>query len=255
MRGRWPGGRAPLAGHKHLEPYLEPMRPLPRSLVRQTVVRQSFVRRSIAEQSRVERRAAALPATVASVSLLLLAPLVAACASSTGASSGSADPMTTTARGCPAVSGRPALGAVIGTAIGAAQGPSPNDVRVTDPRVAIDEICVMMRHSAAAWNRGDLDAFVADYLPSEGTTFVGSKGVVRGPSAIRERYAARFAPGGTRDSLSFEFVEVDLLAPDVANTIAFYVLARGDSVVARGPTSLVMRRVNGRWKIVHDHSS
>jgi ketosteroid isomerase-like protein len=68
-------------------------------------------------------------------------------------------------------------------------------------------------------------------------------------------YAPRFAPGGIRDSLSFEHLEVDFVAPNVVNAIAYYVLARGDSVTARGPTSLVMRRLDGRWRIVHDHSS
>ncbi|MEO8563026.1 MAG: DUF4440 domain-containing protein [bacterium] len=72
-------------------------------------------------------------------------------------------------------------------------------------------------------------------------------------------YAPRFAPGATRDSLSFLLLDVDPLAPDVANVIATYVLARRvggrDSVTAQGETSLVVRRVNGRWRIVHDHSS
>jgi ketosteroid isomerase-like protein len=62
-----------------------------------------------------------------------------------------------------------------------------------------------------------------------------------------------------RDSLSFELLDVDPLAPDVLNVIATYILARQvngrDSITARGPTSLVMRRVDGRWRIVHDHSS
>jgi ketosteroid isomerase-like protein len=37
--------------------------------------------------------------------------------------------------------------------------------------------------------------------------------------------------------------------------LAFYVLSRGDSTVARGPTSLVLLKRDGRWRIVHDHSS
>lgn len=117
----------------------------------------------------------------------------------------------------------------------------------------------MLVRSAASWNRGDLDAFVADYLSSDATTFVGGRGVLRGTAAIRAVYAPRFAPGGVRDSLSFVLLDVDPLAPDVANVIATYVLARHvtgrDSVTAKGPTSLVMRRVDGRWRIVHDHSS
>lgn len=117
------------------------------------------------------------------------------------------------------------------------------------------EIAAMLDRSARAWNRGDLDAFVDDYLDSDRTTFIGRRGVLHGRAAIRAVYAPRFAPGGVRDSLSFEQLEVDSLAPGVAHVLAYYVLSRGDSTVARGPTSLVMLRVDGRWRIVHDHSS
>jgi uncharacterized protein (TIGR02246 family) len=114
----------------------------------------------------------------------------------------------------------------------------------------------MIARSARAWNRGDLDAFMEDYLDNTRTTYVGRRGVVlHGRAAIREVYAPRFAPGGVRDSLSFEDLQVDSLAPRVAHVLAYYVLSRGDSTVARGPTSLVMLRVRGRWRIVHDHSS
>jgi ketosteroid isomerase-like protein len=113
----------------------------------------------------------------------------------------------------------------------------------------------MFARSAAAWNRGDLDAFMTDYLPGDRTTYVTSRGVIHGPASIRERYAPRFAPGGMHDSLSFEGIEVDPLAPDVINVVAYYVLSRGDSLIARGPTSLVMVRQDGRLRIVHDHSS
>lgn len=117
------------------------------------------------------------------------------------------------------------------------------------------EVCEMFARGAASWTRGDLDGFMSDYLPGAGTSYVGRTGVLRGPAAIRANYAPRFAPGGTRDSLSFEQIEVDVLAPGVAHAIAFYVLSRGDSTVARGPTSLVLRKVGGRWLIVKDHSS
>ena len=113
----------------------------------------------------------------------------------------------------------------------------------------------MMQRAAIAWTRGDLDAFMRDYLPGERTTYVTRAGLVRGPERIRARYAPRFEPGGVHDSLSFEGIEVDPLAPGVAHVVAWYVLSRGDSVVARGPTSLVMLLTADGWKIVHDHSS
>lgn len=117
----------------------------------------------------------------------------------------------------------------------------------------------MLTRAAANWNRGDLDAFVDDYLPSDSTTFIGGRGLVRGPKAIRAGYAPLFTAGAVRDSLSFEILDVDPVAPDAVNLIGRYTLARRiagrDSVTSRGPTSLLVRRVQGRWRIVHDHSS
>lgn len=117
------------------------------------------------------------------------------------------------------------------------------------------EVLAVFEQGARAWNAGNLDGFMDTYLPDSETTFITKTGVLHGVAAIRNVYASRFAPGAQRDSLRFQNVEIDVLAPDVVNAIAWYVLLRGDSITARGPTSLVMRRVSGRWRIVHDHSS
>lgn len=119
----------------------------------------------------------------------------------------------------------------------------------------------MLQQAAASWNRGDLDAFMTDYMPGDATTFIGSRGLLRGPAAIRDVYASSyFRPGAIRDSLAFEIHDVDVIAADAVHVIAWYVLTRrtsagADSVTSRGPTSLLMKRHEGRWRIVHDHSS
>jgi len=122
-----------------------------------------------------------------------------------------------------------------------------------DAGAARGAVLALLAHGAAAWTRGDLAGFVSDYAPE--ATFVTPRRVLHGRSEIEAHYAPRFAAGAARDSLWFQDLEVDVLAPDALNAIAYYVLQRGDSVVARGPTSLVMRREGGRWFIVHDHSS
>lgn len=115
------------------------------------------------------------------------------------------------------------------------------------------EVASVLEHGARAWNGGDLDGFVSDYAPE--ATFVTSRGLVRGTAEIRSRYAPRFAPGAQRDSLSFRLLDVDLLGPRTANVVAIWTLTRGDSVASSGPTSLLMKKVGGRWRIAHDHSS
>lgn len=132
-------------------------------------------------------------------------------------------------------------------------GSAASAVSAARDSAAFREVRELLEHGARAWNAGDLDGFVSDYAAD--ATFVTATRVVRGRAAIRQLYSRRFEPGATRDSLHFEQLEVDVLGQDELNAIAYYVLQRGDSVTARGPTSLVMRRMSGRWYIVHDHSS
>lgn len=180
---------------------------------------------------------------LAAGALLLLA--AAGCSAlRRGPSTSDIDALAATSASCPPGSGRDAH-----------PGPhaAGDERRLLDQALARAEICVMMDRSAAAWTRGDLETFMQDYADS--ATYVGSRGIVRGRTAITASYAPRFAPGAAHDSLAFSGVEVDLLAPEVAHVLARWTLARGDSVIASGPTSLVMRRAGGRWRIVHDHSS
>ena len=147
---------------------------------------------------------------------------------------------------------RTTIGAALATLLAlaaCARTPAP-PAPASDARAAVQ---ALLAHGAAAWTRGDLEAFVSDYAPD--ASFVTARRVLHGRAEIAAHYAPRFAPGSPRDSLIFEDLEVDVLAPGALNAIAYYVLQRGDSVVARGPTSLVMRWRDGRWFIAHDHSS
>jgi uncharacterized protein (TIGR02246 family) len=128
--------------------------------------------------------------------------------------------------------------------------PGPAPPSAEQARAAALEL---LEHGAAAWNRGDLDGFVSDYAPD--ATFVTSQGLVRGREAIRARYAPRFSPGARRDSLWFRDVEARAVGAETLQVVAWWNLGRGDSVTARGPTSLLLRRLAGRWMIAHDHSS
>lgn len=129
----------------------------------------------------------------------------------------------------------------------------PADTAGDDPTAAIQN---MLTSSAAAWNRGDLTAFMDDYERDSLTSYVSGRGVVYGWQTLYDRYHANyFAAGKSRDSVTFEHVRARPLAPGVALATARFALHRGDSVIASGPFTLLLRRADGRWRIAHDHTS
>lgn len=128
-----------------------------------------------------------------------------------------------------------------------------------DPGDAPEEIKQMLRSSAVSWNQGDLDGFLDDYWNSEELTFSGPGGVTRGWEEVRSRYEQSYwAPGAVRDSLSFEDLEVFPLGANHALALGRYVLhalGQGGGVSSTGYFSLVLRRTQEGWKIMHDHTS
>jgi ketosteroid isomerase-like protein len=118
------------------------------------------------------------------------------------------------------------------------------------------EIAAMLARSAADWNRGDLAGFMSDYLNDSTVGFMARGHVQYGWQPVFDNYQRNyFAPGKSRDSLTFDELKVRSLAGDAAFATARFRLTRGDSIVASGPFTLVLRKLNGRWQIIHDHTS
>ncbi len=78
---------------------------------------------------------------------------------------------------------------------------------------------------------------------------------MHGYDQIRERYESWFEPDAERDSLSFEDLEARRLGAMYSLVTGRWLIHTGEEVAASGPFSLVLRRVEGGWKIIHDHSS
>jgi uncharacterized protein (TIGR02246 family) len=117
-----------------------------------------------------------------------------------------------------------------------------------------------MTDSAAGWNAGDMDRFLAVYSADPQTSFVGSGGLVRGRAAMEERYREAYdwsqPDPAERGVLTFETEEVRPLGPDHALFIGRYMLTYPDGRdPATGYTSLVFAREGGSWRIIADHSS
>src|SRR5436309_9661817 len=118
------------------------------------------------------------------------------------------------------------------------------------------EIAAMLQRSAADWNHGDLAGFMSDYAKDSLTSYMAGGHVQYGWQPLYDRYQANyFAPGKSRDSLSFDELHVRVLTPDFAYATARFKLSRRDSTVASGAFTLVLQKQGDRWRILHDHTS
>lgn len=123
---------------------------------------------------------------------------------------------------------------------------------------AQDEAAIrgVLNAQVAAWNRGDVAAFMHGYKNSPSTTFIG-KTVRHGYAEILARYQKTYAGKEEMGQLSFSGLEVTLLDAHFATVTGHYQLARnaaggGD---ATGIFSLVFEKTHTGWKIILDHTS
>jgi beta-aspartyl-peptidase (threonine type) len=108
----------------------------------------------------------------------------------------------------------------------------------------------------AAWNRGDLDAFMETYWKSPDLVFHSNAATTRGWQATVERYRKRYlSEGREMGQLRFEELEVQVLTPGVAFARGAWRLAFREGKTAQGRFTLLLREQPQGWRIVYDHSS
>lgn len=114
-----------------------------------------------------------------------------------------------------------------------------------------------MTESAAGWNAGDVERFMAVYSAGSQTSFVVKDGLIRGKPAMIARYRERynFSDPAKRGTLTFRTLDFRQLDPSHALYIARYLLTYPDGKTASGPTTLIFAREGGGWRIIADHSS
>jgi len=116
-------------------------------------------------------------------------------------------------------------------------------------------IRAVLDNQVAAWNRGDIDAYMAGYANSDATMFVGTD-VTRGWAKVRDRYKAKYDSPAKMGTLAFSDIDFRQFgSDDVVVTGAWKLTREGDT--PHGRFTLIFHRIphGAGWKIVYDHSS
>ena len=116
------------------------------------------------------------------------------------------------------------------------------------------EIRAVLEAQAAAWNRGDIEGYMDGYDRSPNTEFVGGDSISRGWQTVLERYQQKYDSREKMGELTFSDLEINVLSKDAALVLGRWRLKRA-SDQPHGTFTLLFRKTNAGWRIVHDHSS
>lgn len=128
----------------------------------------------------------------------------------------------------------------------------PN-VQDDKPLTRPDIIRATLTAQAAAWNEGDIEAFMEGYWRDPDLRFVSGTDVSKGWNNTLKRYKSRYGNGEALGQLQFSEMDVQMVTQDVAIVVGRFNLARAQENNS-GLYTLVMKRFEGAWRIVHDHT-
>jgi ketosteroid isomerase-like protein len=130
-------------------------------------------------------------------------------------------------------------------------GNGPTATIATEP--VSTELERIVLEQSDAWNRGDIDAFMTGYWNDPSLTFSSGGETHRGWQDTRDRYLKKYPNRSVMGKLTFSKLETESLSDSAAIMLGNWHLERDKPV--GGNFTLVWRKIDGKWLIIHDHSS
>lgn len=113
----------------------------------------------------------------------------------------------------------------------------------------------VLQSQVDAWNRHDLDGFMAGYSRSPDLTFFSGTTETKGWEPTLARYRKNYqAEGRSMGTLSFSDLQVEVLGPNAAFVRGRFQLVMPDGKQPHGLFTLVFRKFPEGWRIIHDHT-
>jgi ketosteroid isomerase-like protein len=119
---------------------------------------------------------------------------------------------------------------------------------------SIAAIRAVLEAQRDAWNRGDIEGYMDGYDRSEKTVFVSGDKVARGWQTVLDRYKKTYDTREKMGVLTFSDLEITLLGADSASVLGSWSLKRANDE-PHGRFTLIFKRTDKGWRIVHDHTS
>lgn len=122
-----------------------------------------------------------------------------------------------------------------------------------DRAAVSEEIGSAMEEQVDSWNSGELAGFMKYYWRSDEMTFHGGKRRLQGWETLNTMYVETYS-GEQRGILEFSGIEINTLSRRSAYVLGSWKVELPDTV-KEGRFTLIWRKMDEGWRVVHDHSS
>jgi ketosteroid isomerase-like protein len=113
----------------------------------------------------------------------------------------------------------------------------------------------ILTEQTKAWNDENLVKFMGTYWKSDKLTFSSGGKTTYGWQATLDKYKKGYAPPKQMGHLHFDGLEISMIESNSALVLGNWHLEMKGNEKRNGNFSLVVKRFDAGWKIIHDHSS
>jgi ketosteroid isomerase-like protein len=118
-----------------------------------------------------------------------------------------------------------------------------------------EDVKKILSEQQSLWNQGKIEAFMEYYQKSEDLKFIGKNGITKGWNATLERYLKSYPNREAMGQLTFQILEVDITDGKTAWVLGKWDLQRPKLGDLGGHFTLLMKKINGKWLVLRDHTS
>ena len=112
----------------------------------------------------------------------------------------------------------------------------------------------LLQTQTEAWNRGSVDSFMIGYWNHDSLMFIGKSGVTYGWQNTLNNYRKGYPDRAAMGQLHFDLIAVNVLSDSFAQVVGKWNLKRTIGDIS-GHFTLLLKKMDGKWVIISDHSS
>lgn len=115
-------------------------------------------------------------------------------------------------------------------------------------------ILKMLKAQETEWNNGNLEAFMKGYWQNDSLLFIGKNGPKYGYATTLANYKKGYPDTSHMGKFTSTIISMKKLSPQYYFVVGKWYLKRSVGDVS-GHYTLLIKKINGEWVIVADHSS